>query len=201
MVWDETVRIMFDLFDNVCLPPPEPLKVEPLPPPPAGTGLQLRAPHQVLPAKSERETCFVSYYDVTDQVPAEFRGPDGTTFRYKRIDARQDPLSHHAVVNLYKGSAPINSPVWGPFACRGGAADGRACSPTDTHGCGADSICASPPVPSVACINYGPGDAGIGTAEQSLFNTMGTSLSVSAGGRSRRSAVQGITGVELTPST
>ncbi len=180
-----------DLFDAVCLPPPEPLQVEPLPPPAPGTGVQLRAPHQVLPANSERETCFVSYYDVTEQVPAAFRGPNGT-FRYKRIDARQDPLSHHAVVNIYKGTTSINSPIWGPFACRGGAADGRACNPTDTQGCGADSVCASPPVQAVACIGFGPGDAGIGTAQDTLFNSMGTSLSVSGEGVYDEVPLQGI---------
>jgi hypothetical protein len=57
---------------------------------------------------------------VTDQVPEEFRGPNGT-FRYKRIDARQDPLSHHAVVLPYTGSTPIKDPIWGPYTCGGGA--------------------------------------------------------------------------------
>ena len=169
-----------NLFD-ACLPPPKPLQVEPLAPPPAGVGVQIRAPHQVLPPKSERETCFVDYYDLTDQVPTEFRGPDGTTFRYKRVDARQDPLSHHAVTIVYKGSTPIDSPVWGPFACRGGTQDGQSCEPTDLTACGTDSLCASPPVPSVACIGFGPGDAGIGTAEDTLFTTMGSALNSTDG--------------------
>src|SRR6185369_13890981 len=89
-----------DLFD-ACLPPPQPIKVKPLAPPPPGRGVQLRAPQQALAPSSERETCSVSYYDVSDQVPAEFRGPNGDTFRYKLVDARQDPLSHHAVVDVY----------------------------------------------------------------------------------------------------
>jgi len=164
-----------ELFD-ACLPPPGPLAVKPLDPPPPGTGVQLRAPHQVLPPSSERETCFVSAYDLTDQVPAEFRGADGTTFRYKRVEARQDPLSHHAVVIVYRGSTPITSPVWGPFACRGGALDGQVCDPTARAACGSDAICASPPRDSVACIGYGPGDASIGTGETSLFTSMGSSL-------------------------
>ena len=165
-----------ELFD-ACLPPPQPLEVKPLDPPAPGVGVQLRAPHQVLPASSERETCFVSYYDFTDQVPAEFRGSDGTTFRYKRVEARQDPLSHHAVLIVYNGSASITSPVWGAFACRGGALDGQGCVPTNLNACGDDGVCASPPVPSVACIGYGPGDASIGTGETSLFTSMGSSLS------------------------
>jgi hypothetical protein len=163
---------------NACLPPPSPLKVKPLEPPAPGTGVQLRAPHQVLPPNREREVCFVSYYDVTDQVPPEFWSPDGKSFRFKSVEARQDPHSHHAVVIVYKGRAAIDAPVWGgPFACRGGERDGEACEPTDTSFCGADGVCASPPVPSLACIGFGPGDAGIGVAEDSLFNTMASGAS------------------------
>jgi len=164
-----------ELFD-ACLPPPRPLEVAPLAPPPPGVGVQIRAPRQVLPPASERETCAVSYYDLTDQVPAEFLGPDGTTFRFKHIEARQDPLSHHAVVIVYRGSTPIDAPVWGPFACRGGAHDGQACAPTDGAACGADGVCASPPVQSLACIGYGPGDASIGNGATSLFTSMGSSV-------------------------
>ncbi|MBX3027443.1 hypothetical protein KF840_21300 [bacterium] len=166
---------------DACLPPPEPLETKPLAPPPAGTGIQLRAPRQVLPPRSEREACFVTYYDVTDQVPPQFRGPNDDTFRYKRIDARQDPLSHHAVVIPYHGATPITSPVWGPFTCGGGARDGAACDPRDLHACGDDGVCGSAPTPSVACIGYGPGDAGIGVGNDSLFNTMAAGLGSQAG--------------------
>ncbi len=159
---------------DACLPPPQPIKVKPLAPPPPGVGVQLRAPQQVLASNSEREVCFVSYYDVTDQVPAEFRSPGGDTFRYKRLDARQGPLSHHAVVDVYHGRATIDDPVWGPFTCAGGPQAGQSCQPTDGQSCGAEGACASPPVPALACIGYGPGDAGIGTAERSLFSSMGS---------------------------
>ncbi len=163
------------MFD-ACLPPPEPLKVEPLPPPPDGIGVQIRAPHQVLPPKSEREVCFVSAYDLTGKVPEDSLGPNGDTFRYKRVEARQDPLSHHAVVIVYEGATPITSSVWGPFACRTGEANEPPCDPTDPNACGGEAICASAPKPSLACIGFGPGDASIGVAEKSLFNTMGTVL-------------------------
>jgi hypothetical protein len=157
---------------NACLPKPEPLYVEPLPPPAEGTGLQIRAPHQVLPPNSERETCFVSYYDFSDRVAEEFRGPNGDFMRVKNIEGRQDPLSHHAVIINYKGSRSIHDSIWGPFACRGGERDGKACEPTDTEFCGENGVCASPPVQSVACIGYGPGDASIGNGSESLFSTM-----------------------------
>lgn len=157
---------------DACLPPPGPLEAPPLPPPPVGAGIQIRAPRQVLPPATEREVCFVSYYDVSDQVPPEFRGPGGDTFRYKRLEARQDPLSHHAVVILYEGRASIDDRRWGKFTCRGGADPGDECEPTIPDSCGTDGLCASEPVQSVACNGFGPGDASIGTGETSLFNTM-----------------------------
>lgn len=161
---------------NACLPLPAPLETKPLAPPASGTGVQLRAPRQMLAAHSEREVCFTTYYDFTDQVPAEFRGPTGTTFRYKRIDARQDPLSHHAVVIPYRGGADVHDPIWGPFTCGGGPRDGQACEPTDLHSCGDDGICGSQPTLAVACINYAYGDANIGFGNDSLFNTMAAGL-------------------------
>jgi len=166
---------------DACTGPPGRLEVEPLPPPPAGEGVQLRAPHQVLPPQSERETCFVSYYDVRDQVPAESLTADGLRFRYKRVEPRQDPLSHHAVVIIYTGQTPINSSVWGTFACRGGAKDGTFCNPRNPTFCGEGSVCGSNPIPSLACIGYGPGDAAIGTGEASLFNTMASSAAETDG--------------------
>ena len=165
---------------DACLPPPEPLETKPLDPPAPGTGVQLRPPRQILAAHSEREVCFVTYYDLTDQVPPQFRGPNGDTFRYKHIDARQDPLSHHAVVIPYHG-APISSPVWGPFTCGGGARDGAACEPTDLDSCGSDGVCGSRPTPAVGCIGYGPGDASIGVGNDSLFNTMAAGLGSTPG--------------------
>ncbi len=166
---------------DACTGPPGRLEVQPLPPPPPGTGLQLRAPHQVLDPESERETCFVSYYNVRDEIPAEALSSDGERFRYKRIQARQDPLSHHAVVIVYSGDTPIQSPVWGPFACRGGAMDGIQCDPVDTTFCGPDSVCGSRPAASLACIGFGPGDAGIGVGDKSLFNTMASAAAENEG--------------------
>lgn len=160
---------------DACLPPPEPLETKPLDPPPPGTGIQLRAPRQILPPRSEREVCFITYYDVTDQVPERFRGANGT-FRYKRIDARQDPLSHHAVVIPYFGTTPLRDPIWGTYTCGGGDRDGQSCDPMDPSACGSDGVCASTPQGAVGCIGFGPGDASIGVGNDSLFNTMAAGL-------------------------
>jgi hypothetical protein len=165
-----------DRLEGICLPPEKPLQTKPLDPPPDGEGIQLRAPTQILDPHSEREGCFVTYYDVTDKVPEKFLGPNGDTFRYKRIESRQDPLSHHAVVIPYKGKAAIDDPIWLGFACGGGPRHGLPCEPTDADSCGAGGVCASAFVPSVACIGYGPGDASIGLGNDSLFNTMAAGL-------------------------
>lgn len=158
---------------NACLPPPEPIAIKPLDPPPPGQGVQIRMPPYTLAPHSERETCFVSYYDVSDQVPLEFRGPSGDTFRYKRNEIRQDPLSHHLIVSLYTGRTPPNDPAWGPFACRGGDKEGTPCDPTDLAFCG-EGICSTTPVNSIACIGFGPEDLNLGLASSGFTGTQET---------------------------
>lgn len=172
---DATVPGTADLLD-ACLPEPKPVAVEPLPIPDPEVGVQFRSPRQIISANSERETCFVSYYDVTDVVPQRYWAPDGKYFRIKRIAERQDPLSHHAIVNNYDGVADIHDPSWGAFTCKGGPHDGETCEPIDQGFCGAGWVCGSEPVDSVTCIGFGPGDAGVGAAEGSLFSTMESSL-------------------------
>jgi hypothetical protein len=148
---------------NACLPPPKPIEIEPLPPPPAGMGAQIRMPRWVLEPQSEHEVCYATYFDVTDQVPEEYRTANGT-FRYDKVEARQDPLSHHLIVNLYDGAVPITDSIWGEFKCRGGAKDGQVCDPQQIGACGDDSGCASDPAFSIACLGAQnlPRDAAIG---------------------------------------
>jgi len=152
---------------NACLPPAEPIQIDPLPPPPPDKGVQIHMPRWIVNAHSEHEVCYASYYDLTDQVPEEYRGPNGTV-RFKKTEIRQDPLSHHLIVNLYQGTHPITDPVWGDFKCRGGALDGQACDPTDANACGADSGCANDPAISIACFGAknlpDDGVTGIGNA-------------------------------------
>ncbi|HSP95961.1 MAG TPA: hypothetical protein VL049_01780 [Candidatus Dormibacteraeota bacterium] len=157
-----TVAGTADLLD-ACLPPQEPIQIEPLPPPAAGEGVQLHMPRWIVKAKSESEVCYASYYDFTDQVPEQFRGPNGT-LRYKREQIRQDPLSHHLIVNLYDGVAGPHDPVWGTFKCRGGAKDDQVCDPTDVGFCGTDGECANDPMKSIACFSQAnlPPDSGLG---------------------------------------
>lgn len=146
---------------DACLPPAEPPPMRPLPEPAPGTGFQLRMPPWVVPPHSEKEVCFVSYFDVRDRVPAEFRGRGGATFRFKANEVRQSPVSHHMIANLYTGRTPPDDPAWGTFRCRGGERDGELCRPTDQQFCGT-GMCASDPVEGVGCAGFGPPDLGQG---------------------------------------
>jgi hypothetical protein len=161
---------------DACLPPPEPIEIAPLDPPPAGVGVQLHMPPWELAPHSEREVCFASYYDITDQVPEEFRGPNGT-FRYKKIQIRQEPLSHHLIVNVYHGDVAPNDPVWGAYTCNGGEHAGESCNPTDLTFCG-EGTCATTPVNSVACIGFGPGDGGVGLSSFGLTGSQETATTI-----------------------
>lgn len=158
---------------DACLPPPEPIEIKPLPAPPPGTGVQIVMPRWELPAQTEHEVCFGSFYDVTDQVPPALRTPDGM-FRYKFHQTRQDPLSHHLIPLLYMGATGPESPSWGGFTCRGGAQAGAVCDPVAAGACGSGGICASQLKESVACINYGPGDSGIGLSTAGISITQQT---------------------------
>ncbi len=169
---DGVIKGTADLLD-ACLPPPEPIAIKPLEPPAPGTGVQIRMPKTILPPRTEHEVCFVSYYDLTDQVPAEFRGPDGTTFRYKRNEIRQDPLSHHLIVSLYQGQYPPTAETWGEFTCDGGAKAGQTCPPTDTTFCG-EGLCSTTPQISIACIGFGPSDAAVGLRSAGFTGTQET---------------------------
>ena len=163
-----------DTLLDACLPPPEPIEIKPLDPPAPGTGVQLHMPPWTLPPVSEDEICTVTYYDVTDQVPAEYRGNGGTTFRYNFHETRQDPLSHHLVPVSYKGDAQDpHDPRWGTWKCRGGEHAGEVCDPLNQDFCGLGE-CATPIASTVGCLGYGPGDDGIGFTSAGISVTQET---------------------------
>ncbi|HZR80207.1 MAG TPA: hypothetical protein VFD92_03840 [Candidatus Binatia bacterium] len=145
---------------NACLPAPEPITIKPLDPPAAGEGIQLVMPPWHLEAHSEHEYCFATYYDITDQVPAEYRDPSGKYFRWKSFELRQDPQSHHLILYMPAGNfsaagVDVHDPSFGAWTCIGGEREGASCEPTDLTSCGT-GICRSEPKPTFACINYGP---------------------------------------------
>jgi hypothetical protein len=129
--------------------------------------------------------------------PDFFGGPSKECFYYNKSALTQDPDSHHSIIHYYRGAYDILDdvctcylganagasctpggtecadgscnckPAFGPFACLGGANDGKPCSPKgvgipapDGADCGADSGCAGKVVSSIACLFYGPPDYG-----------------------------------------
>ncbi len=144
-----------DALLDACLPDPEPLYIKPLDPPAPGEGVQFTMPPWHLEGNSEHEICFATYYDITDQVPAEYRDPTGTMFRFERFDLRQDPQSHHLILNRFFGpDDAVHDPSLGTWTCNGGDRAGQTCEPTDLSSCGS-GICTSEIKQSFACIGFG----------------------------------------------
>src|SRR5262245_8494453 len=150
-----------DKLLNACLPPSKPIVIQPLDPPPPGEGVQLVMPTWHLEAHSEHEICFATYYDITAQVPKEFQDPTGTMFRFSGQELRQDPQSHHLILNRYFGTASPHDPAFGRWTCNGGEKPGQTCEPTDLTSCGT-GICMSEIQQSFACIGFGPSSGGQG---------------------------------------
>jgi hypothetical protein len=149
-----------DKLLNVCLPPAEPITIQPLDPPAPNEGVQFVMPPWRLEAHSEHEICFATYYDITQQVPDEFKDPTKTLFRFAATELRQDPQSHHLILNRYVGSADdIHDPSFGKWACSGGEKAGAPCEPTDLTFCGSGA-CASEIQQSFACLGFGPQTGG-----------------------------------------
>jgi hypothetical protein len=164
------------LLDS-CRPSPTPSKIPPPTPPNPQEGVQMHGPPWSIPVLGEDEVCYATYYDFSDVVPAESRGPcpefRGGPAReclfYNRAELIQDPNSHHSIPRTYVGEADVTHPAFGPFTCHGGAADGTPCDPMNLGvpapagaECGAGGGCAGRVVSSVACLTYGPPDFGQG---------------------------------------
>jgi len=151
---------------NACLPPADPIQIDPPAPPAAGQGVQLRMPRIEIPPGSENEVCLATYYDLSGQVPegVEKDYANNATFRYKKKVEAQDPVSHHLIIHSYLGKYGPEDPGWGAWTCKGGIKNGETCNPKDLTFCGNDSVCGSEPKRSVACIGFGPPDYNEGVA-------------------------------------
>ncbi|TFH30943.1 MAG: hypothetical protein E4H00_04305, partial [Myxococcales bacterium] len=138
----------------------EPNKINPLPPPASDEGVQFYAGGWALGAEAEDEVCFASYYDFTDQVPAEFQvdcdqfGEGRKCFAFRRNELAQDGQSHHSIINVYTPESDPNGPEWGPWQCLGGENAGQSCEPGTTGGCGPRSQCTTPAITRVGCVGY-----------------------------------------------
>jgi hypothetical protein len=146
---------------GACLPTVEPVSIKPLDPPPPGEGVQFVLPPIDLPAATEQEYCFATYYDLSDQVPDSMSDPSGKLFRYDQQELRQDALSHHLVL-LYSDLPieKIHDPAFGAWSCAGGERAGETCEPLDRTSCGAEGFCRSEPQVKVGCVGFGPPGGG-----------------------------------------
>jgi hypothetical protein len=119
---------------SACLPPPDPIKIRPPDPPAADVGVQLHAPPWEIPAQSEDEVCYATYYDFSATIPLDKQrpcipslgGPDKQCFLYKADELTQDANSHHSIIHAYLGDYDIAAEI---YSCRGGANRGDPCTP------------------------------------------------------------------------
>lgn len=146
-----------DSLLGACLPQPRPIRIRPLVAPKKGAGIQFTMPTWRLPPNSEKELCFSTYYDVTKEVPAQFRTADGKSFVFVSQELRQDPGSHHLILSRFLGTDDqIHDPAFGKWTCSGGPRAGKVCEPTNLRSCAKKGICTSEAKPAFACIGYGP---------------------------------------------
>lgn len=174
---DELERLL-----GVCLPEAEAINTTPLPPPERNRGVQYVMPPHDVPAESEREICFATYYDFRDEIPPEYMDAERENFYINGSKLREDPFTHHNVF-FY---APLDAdqyaaPEFGDWSCIGGDQDGASCVPGDAQACGSEGVCRSEIKNSLACRGFGPkvnppedalgGDAEDGS-DEAVFGTL-----------------------------
>lgn len=150
----------------------------PVPDPPAADkGIQFISGGWQLPAQSEDEVCYVTYYDYADRIPAEFTlpcpeaygGSERLCFAYDVISHIQDPQSHHSIIESYippVGSEEQWDPkndVWKDWQCVGGDRAGQPCDPTNQGECGELNTCATAPLTALGCTSYANAPEELGT--------------------------------------
>ena len=141
---------------GACLPDAGPVEVAPLRPPSPSEGVQLVMPPHPVPAGSESEICFASYFDFTGQIPERFLDPTGQYYYSNREERREDPNTHHIIVMKPTVSLDrIDDPSFGGWVCAEGERAGETCDPLDPAACGT-SLCRTAIRDSVTCIGFGP---------------------------------------------
>ena len=120
-------------------------------------------------ARSEHEICFATYYDITDQVPEEYRGIRPASCSASTAnELRQDPQSHHLILNRYARTGGRTSTIRrsapGPATAASTTAS-RASRPISAS-CGS-GYCRSEIKESFACIGFGPRVAAAGRSSRS----------------------------------
>ncbi len=156
---------------DACLPPPEPVEIEPLAPPVPGTGVQMNMPPHAIPAGQEFEICFAEYIDFRDQIPERYLTPDRNFFYANGSDARSDPNTHHLTLSYSLfGAEMVDAPEFGRWECAPGPQEGMDCDPLDPQSC-QGGHCRSQIKNSAACMGYGPPGGGNGITPASRVST------------------------------
>ena len=142
-----------------CFPDPEPMQILPLEAPEEGVGVQLVMPSYNLPKATELEICLCSFENFCEQIPDEYKSPDGKFFYFDFREIRQNTNSHHLLIQaaaeiLAGGDADPNA--FSDWTCTGGPSAGEICNPRGDD-CG-DGFCQTPIEATTACIGYGPGN-------------------------------------------
>lgn len=141
---------------GTCLPPPEPVELEPLAPPALDEGVQMVLPPHHIDAGSEVEICFAEYYDFRDQIPDEFETEDRNFFYVNGGQNLADPNTHHLTLSFSGFRADmVDAPEFGTWTCTGGDMQGEECDPLDLDYCG-EGRCRSRVGEEVACVGFGP---------------------------------------------
>ncbi|MET0340247.1 MAG: hypothetical protein ABW252_04565 [Polyangiales bacterium] len=149
-VADKTKNVDVGSLLDACLPPAKPVKTKPLDPPKADEGLQFVLPHYTLKGNSEIEQCTPFAYDLSDQVPAQYKDEKRNVIFVNGSHVRQDPQSHHLVLwNPRKLLTEV--PNDGTWTCSGGEHHGAKCDPGQgSKDCGG-GMCAGKSVPGTLC--------------------------------------------------
>jgi hypothetical protein len=153
---------------GACLPPAGPVTIEPLDPPAPEEGFQFEMPQFILPAATELEVCFATYYDLGDVVPREFQDEAGEIFYVNGSRLRQDPQSHHFVLtHTGMDASRVDDPAFGAWTCKGGDREGQPCDGREAGACGGGH-CSSEVRDTIACIDYGPRDVIVDVASEGI---------------------------------
>jgi hypothetical protein len=153
---------------GACLPEAEPVTIRPLAPPAADLGHQFEMPKFVLPAATELEVCFATYYDLGVVVPKRFQDPSGEVFYVNGSRLRQDPQSHHFVLtHTGMDASRVDDPAFGAWTCKEGERAGQPCDGRDPEACGS-GLCSSEVRNTIACIDYGPRDVVVDVASEGI---------------------------------
>jgi hypothetical protein len=112
-------------------------------------------PHPI-PAGSEAEICYASYFDFRGRIPERFLDETGEFYFAHREERREDPNTHHIIV--MKPTVPlelIHDASFGGWVCATGERDGQPCDPLDLESCGT-GLCRSGITEGPTCIGFGP---------------------------------------------